>query len=50
MVGGVVVGDDPAVGGDVAVGALHEAVRSSSLSLRRSRVGVTIAAQRWSKA
>ena len=50
MVGGVVVCDDPAVGGDVAVGALHHAVQRPSLSLGRRRVGVTVAAQEgWAK-
>ena len=49
MVGGVVVCDDPAVGGEVAVGALHEAVRSPRLRLGRSRVRVTVAVQGWFK-
>ena len=43
VVGGVVVGDDPAVGGDVAVGPLHEAVRSPRLRLGRRRVGIAVA-------
>ena len=49
VVCGVVVGDDPAVGGDVAVGALHHAVQRPSLSLGRRRVGVTVAVRGWAK-
>ena len=43
VIGGVVVGDDPAVWGDVAVGPLHEAVRRPRLRLGRRRVGVAVA-------